>query len=266
MAWSNTRWVCYSLAEFFKSVLGTLYENHAVPFGSRVPTWSLSHLDNKYAKNFLRYRWKSFSLTETNWSGRCNLGKQRPLVLWIIPNTLGPCISRMIGRFLEPHRPDFDSRLIDVWFMVDKVEPGHVFLRTLPSFTPSIIPRLLDILSHNYGWLYTISETVCKCHTFKVIWKSRLISSVIIVQNVYIANRWSGDAERDNRIFNGYYVSIVDSGGFAVWCGSAATCLLWLRVRIPPGTWMSVSFECRVFPGRGLCVMFITRPEESYRM
>ena len=45
---------------------------------------------------------------------------------------------------------------------------------------------------------------------------------------------------------------------------SAATRLLRLRVRIPPGTWMSVSYECCVLSGRGLCDGLISRPEESY--
>ena len=47
--------------------------------------------------------------------------------------------------------------------------------------------------------------------------------------------------------------------------GSAATRLLRLRVRIPPGAWMSVSCECCVLSDRGLCGGLITRPEESYR-
>jgi hypothetical protein len=46
--------------------------------------------------------------------------------------------------------------------------------------------------------------------------------------------------------------------------GSAAERLLGLRVRIPPGAWMSASCECCVLSGRGLCVGLITRPEESY--
>ena len=45
---------------------------------------------------------------------------------------------------------------------------------------------------------------------------------------------------------------------------SAAARLLRLRVRIPPGTWMSVCRECCVLSGRGLCDELITRPEESY--
>jgi hypothetical protein len=48
--------------------------------------------------------------------------------------------------------------------------------------------------------------------------------------------------------------------------GSAAACLLGLWVRIPPGTCMSVSFECCVLSGRGLCAGLITRPEESNRL
>ena len=34
---------------------------------------------------------------------------------------------------------------------------------------------------------------------------------------------------------------------------SVGSRLLGLRVRIPPGTWMSVSRECCVFSGRVLC-------------
>jgi hypothetical protein len=47
--------------------------------------------------------------------------------------------------------------------------------------------------------------------------------------------------------------------------GSAAVRLLGLCVQIPPGTWMSVCYECCVLSGRGLCVGLITRPEKSYR-
>jgi hypothetical protein len=49
-------------------------------------------------------------------------------------------------------------------------------------------------------------------------------------------------------------------------CGSAADRLLGLRVRIPPGEWISVSCECCVFSGRSLCDGLITRPEEFYRV
>jgi len=37
-----------------------------------------------------------------------------------------------------------------------------------------------------------------------------------------------------------------------------------LRVRIPPGAWMSVSYECCVLSGRGLCDGLINCPEESF--
>jgi hypothetical protein len=47
--------------------------------------------------------------------------------------------------------------------------------------------------------------------------------------------------------------------------GSAAARLLRFFIRIPPGSWMSVSCECCVLSGRGLCVWPITRPEDFYR-
>ena len=47
---------------------------------------------------------------------------------------------------------------------------------------------------------------------------------------------------------------------------SAATLMLRLWVRIPPGAWMSVCSECCVLSGRGLCDGLITSPEESYRV
>jgi hypothetical protein len=34
------------------------------------------------------------------------------------------------------------------------------------------------------------------------------------------------------------------------------------KKKIPPGAWMSVSFECCVLTGRGLCDGLVIRPEE----
>ena len=48
--------------------------------------------------------------------------------------------------------------------------------------------------------------------------------------------------------------------------GSTADRLLGSRVRIPPEAWRSVSYECRVLRCRGLCVVPISRAEESYRL
>ena len=48
--------------------------------------------------------------------------------------------------------------------------------------------------------------------------------------------------------------------------GSATARLVGLRVRIPPGAWMSVSCDCCVLSGIGLCDGPITSPEESYRV
>ena len=43
--------------------------------------------------------------------------------------------------------------------------------------------------------------------------------------------------------------------------GSGVAGLLGLWVRIPPGAWMSVSCDCCVLSGRGLCDGLNTRPE-----
>ena len=47
---------------------------------------------------------------------------------------------------------------------------------------------------------------------------------------------------------------------------SAAARLLGLWVRIPPGAWIFVCYECRVLSGRVLCDELIIRLEESYRV
>jgi hypothetical protein len=47
---------------------------------------------------------------------------------------------------------------------------------------------------------------------------------------------------------------------------SQAAHLLKSWVRIPPGAWIFVCCECRVFSGRGLCDELITRPEEFHRL
>jgi hypothetical protein len=49
-------------------------------------------------------------------------------------------------------------------------------------------------------------------------------------------------------------------------CGSPAVSLLGLRVRMPPGAWISLSCECCALSSRGLCNGPITCPEESYRV
>jgi hypothetical protein len=48
--------------------------------------------------------------------------------------------------------------------------------------------------------------------------------------------------------------------------GSSAARLLVSWVRIPQAAWMSVSCECCVLSGRGLCDGLVPRPEESYRV
>jgi hypothetical protein len=61
-------------------------------------------------------------------------------------------------------------------------------------------------------------------------------------------------------------VTVNGSGPRGLRRGSMTARLLGLRVRNPPGAWMSVFCECCVLSGTGLCVGLITRPEDSYRV
>jgi len=47
---------------------------------------------------------------------------------------------------------------------------------------------------------------------------------------------------------------------------SAVARLLRLWVRIPPGAWMSVCWDCCVLSKKSLCDELIARPEQSYRL
>ena len=47
---------------------------------------------------------------------------------------------------------------------------------------------------------------------------------------------------------------------------SAAACLLGLLVRIPPGSWMYLSYECCLSSGRGLRVGLSTRTKDPYQV
>jgi hypothetical protein len=55
--------------------------------------------------------------------------------------------------------------------------------------------------------------------------------------------------------------NVSDRSGRTVRNGSATACLLGLRVRIPPGEWMSLACECCVLSDRGLCDGPIPHPE-----
>jgi hypothetical protein len=59
---------------------------------------------------------------------------------------------------------------------------------------------------------------------------------------------------------------VADPSCRAVYLGLQPLAWWEMWVRISQGEWMSVSCECRVLSGRGLCDGLITRPEESCRM
>jgi len=73
--------------------------------------------------------------------------------------------------------------------------------------------------------------------------------------------------DKRNNITN--FTAINYGGGQLRWLrgprlGPATARLLELRFRIPPVAWVSVSFECSVLSGTGLCVGLIILPGDSY--
>ena len=80
-----------------------------------------------------------------------------------------------------------------------------------------------------------------------------LVSLYLFMKNVF-TSPW------DKHIWNKIVLCVAAHSKI----GFAAARLLGLWLRIPPGAWMSDSFECCVLSGRGLFDELITRPEESY--
>ena len=62
------------------------------------------------------------------------------------------------------------------------------------------------------------------------------------------------------------YFALLRNGRVVLMRGSASARLLGLRVRIPPTALMSVSCECYVLSGRGLCEVLIACAEEYCRV
>jgi len=87
---------------------------------------------------------------------------------------------------------------------------------------------------------------------------------------VYVPHNLGDVSTRYNFALNYESVGIFVVGDFPfAWMrrlrrGSADARLPGLRVRILPGVWMSVSYECCVLSGRGLCDRPISHPGESY--
>ena len=110
-----------------------------------------------------------------------------------------------------------------------------------------ILDVLLRIASLNTSWLFVNPEIL---KLLKIIFKF-LVSCTILVCVVSLI---------------GKVLFLLFRSVFACSICKAAACLLRLWVRIPPGPWMFVCFECCVLSGRGLCDELITRLEESYRL
>jgi hypothetical protein len=80
------------------------------------------------------------------------------------------------------------------------------------------------------------------------------------------SNDWVLRPKKTGRFWRKTYIFCIVGNHRPIMPVPAAARLLRLWVRIPSGTWMSVSCEWCVLSGRDLCDELITRPEESYRL
>jgi hypothetical protein len=86
--------------------------------------------------------------------------------------------------------------------------------------------------------------------------RNEICLKLTIPQVTYMAKRWQR--------WSTFYTWYRRFEPMPVAAGSKAARLFGMRVRIPPGTWMSVSCDCCVLSGRDLCVGLITRPESCW--
>jgi len=156
---------------------------------------------------------------------------------------------------LRPLTADARFRCKSVHFKcaVDWVALGHIFLRVLGFSPVCIVLPMLHTRLHLYVAV-TKKENGRNLGTFqdaRLLRRAKRIKEKIIFPFLFF-------------VFKDWRCRFQWPRGLRH--GSLAARLLGLWVRIPPGTWMSVSCDCFVLSSRGLCVGLITRPEDFYRV
>jgi len=131
------------------------------------------------------------------------------------------------------------NRVIKCWTEANNSKDESCYAKDNPS-----LDRLSNQVPHLSGAMFSPSPAITLPTLYNHL--NRRIAAVLLFQGANQYGRrshWSRCLRR----------------------GSAAAQLLGLRVRIPARhVCLSVSCECCVLSGRGLCVWLITRPEESY--
>jgi len=136
----------------------------------------------------------------------------------------------------------------------------------IQSIRPYGNPSLTDVLEYNpvqlHGYAIRIAQTGGLLLAMRAKWQTAALQLCVLL----------------NMKFHHFHTPETNFARSWWPCGlrrgSAAARLLGLRVRIQPGTWISVFCECCVcvcvcvcvWSGRSLCDGLITSPEESYRV
>jgi hypothetical protein len=118
------------------------------------------------------------------------------------------------------------------------------------------------------GYRATINTVHITSKLKLIFWCALCYLLLTTNKNSWIINNFLYSVYIFNTFKHSYNVNYADPGvpSRGLMCGTATACFMGLWVRIPPGKWMSLSCECCVLWGRGLCVGLITRAEKSYRM
>jgi hypothetical protein len=127
------------------------------------------------------------------------------------------------------------------------------------------VELLKELRTHAHT--YTLAETYIHIYIYIYIYIKQNVGLLIELQHVLVSIKKAAEQLISYHVFfnliGGMDMSYRLRG---LRRGFVAGRLMRLRVRIPPEAWMSLSCECCVFAGRGLCVGLVTRPEESYRV
>jgi hypothetical protein len=151
--------------------------------------------------------------------------------------------STLLSRLLFVHFiVQFYIPLRYVWQEENKIRPWHSSILSLLYFlsVSSVVSYLLFLFIFRSRYFFCCiwrSSSYRAVNSLRLCWKNQPV-------NIVCRSQWPRGLRR----------------------GSSAARLLGSLVRIPPGAWMSVSCECCVLSGRGLCDGLVPRPEESYRL
>ena len=154
---------------------------------------------------------------------------------------------------------------ISIVNFLPRVDPELLYCHPLPIhinikvYRSAILSVVLGAL--NFGLIHLRQENATRVFECKTVEEIEYWQDLIDCKE--LGSSW---------LYCGVYIRVIDQGECrSHWSRglrrrSTAGRMLRLWVRIPPGVWMDVCFECCMLSGRGLSNELITRPEVSFRL